>query len=196
MSNKTLKPCPCGTEAVIRKLSTGDWSVSCVDPCCDWSVTEYTTRDAAIASWNRRASPAPVASVPVERPCGWQWTHERDTELLARDGLMCEAHPGTVWPHGACAGPAMPWKIEGREKIIRLLHRRPAPSTPAMTVEQIRAEVTRTRKALAELIEAMAKAHEDLDDVCNYDAIRDITPIQNAMNAAIAAARREIETCG
>ncbi len=54
------------------------------------------------------------------RPKGWQWTHERQAELLARDGAMCEKHPGLDWPHGDCAGPGMPWMVEGRESIRSL----------------------------------------------------------------------------
>lgn len=52
-----------------------------------------------------------------DRPNGWEWTHERQAALIKADGLMCESHPGVEWPHGDCAGPGMPWMIEGREAI-------------------------------------------------------------------------------
>lgn len=58
----------------------------------------------------------------------WQWTHERQAELVARDGWMCEQHPGIEFEHQLssgewCAGPGMPWMIEGRENIRTALAR-------------------------------------------------------------------------
>ncbi len=54
-----------------------------------------------------------------ERPDGWIWHHEHEADLVRRDGWMCEQHPGTEWPHGDCAGPGMPWIVEGRADIER-----------------------------------------------------------------------------
>jgi len=56
----------------------------------------------------------------AERPPGWKWYHEHEAELLERDGLMCEQHPGLEFPHGDCAGPGMTWKVEGRTAVERL----------------------------------------------------------------------------
>jgi hypothetical protein len=56
----------------------------------------------------------------MERVAGWVWQHEHQAALVARDGWMCEAHPGTAWPHDDCAGPGMPWVVEGRESIQAL----------------------------------------------------------------------------
>lgn len=53
----------------------------------------------------------------VSRPKGWEFYHEHDAELIRRDGLMCEKHPGIEWPHADCAGPGQAWVIEGRVAI-------------------------------------------------------------------------------
>lgn len=55
-----------------------------------------------------------------ERPANWEWTHERDAKLIARDGWMCEQHPGMEWPHDGCAGPGQAWIVEGKEAICTL----------------------------------------------------------------------------
>lgn len=52
---------------------------------------------------------------------GWEWSHEHDAKLLARDGWMCERHPGVEWPHDDCAGPGQSWAIEGKEQILSLI---------------------------------------------------------------------------
>lgn len=54
-------------------------------------------------------------------PDEWLWQHEHQGMLIERDGWMCEAHPGQSWPHDDCAGPGMPWSIEGRASIERAL---------------------------------------------------------------------------
>lgn len=46
--------------------------------------------------------------------CPWEHVHERDAKSVATDGWMCEAHPGTTWPHGDCPGPGQPWVLHGR----------------------------------------------------------------------------------
>lgn len=61
-----------------------------------------------------------------ERPEGWEWFHEHDAKLIARDGLMCEAHPGLPFEHPPdrgwpqCPGPGMAWRVEGREAVEAL----------------------------------------------------------------------------
>ena len=51
-------------------------------------------------------------------PPDWEWTHERQARLIAQDGMMCEAHPGLPFMHDdECAGPGMPWMIEGKSAI-------------------------------------------------------------------------------
>jgi hypothetical protein len=58
----------------------------------------------------------------------WQYTHERDAELIRKDGMMCEAHPGLEFGHDPnCGGPGTPWVIEGRSAIESLA----APASPA-----------------------------------------------------------------
>lgn len=48
----------------------------------------------------------------------WQYTHEHDAELIRKDGMMCEAHPGLEFGHDPdCGGPGMAWVIEGRGAI-------------------------------------------------------------------------------
>jgi hypothetical protein len=56
-----------------------------------------------------------------ERPKGWIWNHEHQNHLIAQHGWMCEAHPGTPFPHDDCPGPGEPWAIEGKEDIRELL---------------------------------------------------------------------------
>lgn len=57
----------------------------------------------------------------------WQYTHERDAELINSDLFMCEAHPGLDFGHDPdCAGPGMAWIIEGRAAIEALLSSRDA----------------------------------------------------------------------
>ena len=54
------------------------------------------------------------------QPCnevGWVWRHEHEGALIARDGWMCEQHPGREWPHDDCAGPGMPWCVEGKAAV-------------------------------------------------------------------------------
>lgn len=45
---------------------------------------------------------------------------ERGARLVARDGWMCEAHPGLEFPHDDCAGPGMPWEVSGKATILAL----------------------------------------------------------------------------
>ena len=52
---------------------------------------------------------------------GWVYRHEHDAQLIARDGLMCEAHIGCPWPHDDCPGPGMAWAIEGKDAIREAL---------------------------------------------------------------------------
>lgn len=52
---------------------------------------------------------------------GWVYKHEHEGELIRRDGWMCEQHPGVEWPHGDCAGPGVPWIVEGKEQIRALI---------------------------------------------------------------------------
>lgn len=68
------------------------------------------------------AFPEPLSERQQERdrPPGWVWQHEHQSALVARDGWMCEAHPGRAWPHDDCAGPGMPWMIEGRAAVTAL----------------------------------------------------------------------------
>jgi hypothetical protein len=61
-----------------------------------------------------------IASVLRESP-DWEHTHEHDRKLIARDGWMCEQHPGREWPHDDCASPGQSWRIEGRERIESVL---------------------------------------------------------------------------
>lgn len=56
---------------------------------------------------------------------GWQYVHERDAELIRKDGVMCEAHPGLEFGHDPqCSGPGMAWTIEGRSAIAAALSSR------------------------------------------------------------------------
>lgn len=51
----------------------------------------------------------------------WQYTHERDADLIRKDGLMCEAHPGLEFGHDPdCDGPGMAWIVEGKEAVESL----------------------------------------------------------------------------
>lgn len=56
-------------------------------------------------------------------------TADLNTVFLAADGsMMCESHPGHEWPHDDCAGPGMPWIIQGRtliESVIRKVRHEP-----------------------------------------------------------------------
>lgn len=58
-----------------------------------------------------------AAAAPVLHS-NWQYTHERDADLIRRDGMMCEAHPGLEFEHDPdCAGPGMAWVVEGKEAV-------------------------------------------------------------------------------
>lgn len=65
-----------------------------------------------------------IVSAEISRRVSWKLTHERDAELLKRDGWMCEQHPGKEFPHDDCAGPGMPWIVEGKEAISGLIFSR------------------------------------------------------------------------
>lgn len=57
-----------------------------------------------------------------QRSTDWEYTHERDAELIRRDGLMCEVHPGLEFGHDPeCAGPGMAWIVEGKSRIQSLV---------------------------------------------------------------------------
>lgn len=49
-----------------------------------------------------------------------QQTAQRGADLIRRDGWTCEKHPGLEWPHDDCAGPGMPWVVEGKAEILAL----------------------------------------------------------------------------
>lgn len=49
---------------------------------------------------------------------------DQDTMFMAADGsMMCERHPGQEWPHNDCAGPGMPWVLEGKSLIQRVINK-------------------------------------------------------------------------
>jgi hypothetical protein len=67
------------------------------------------------------------------RKAGWQYVHEHDADLIRSDGLMCEQHPGLEFDHDGCAGPGMPWILEGKDAISA--HCTPQPNADAMRTE-------------------------------------------------------------
>ncbi len=88
---------------LYRQLGQADKVKSCLD-----SMIEYATRTPA-------ATPERINEA------------EYQAALIRRDGFMCEQHPGLEFEHDPdCAGPGMPWVVEGREAITALL----APATP------------------------------------------------------------------
>ena len=47
------------------------------------------------------------------------------TDDFAVPEMTCEAHPGTPWPHGDCAGPGMPWSaLAGQVDYIDRMQQR------------------------------------------------------------------------
>lgn len=104
-------------------------------------VNKYPTDDAfvnqivtVVEAWNARA-----ISTPREVPAH-ETSAERQAKLLKADGLMCEAHPGLEFEHDAdCAGPGMPWMLEGRDAILRLAERIASEliATPSLSVSQV-----------------------------------------------------------
>lgn len=75
----------------------------------------------------------------------WQYTHERDAELINSDLFMCEAHPGLDFGHDPdCAGPGMAWIIEGRAAIEALLSSRDAEIREVL--EGLSAQTTETTR--------------------------------------------------
>lgn len=80
----------------------------------DYPMASVQSAWTELAALRQRASES--------KPDGWEWTHEHQAKLIERDGWMCEAHPGREWPHEDCAGPGMPWMIEGRGRILAALH--------------------------------------------------------------------------
>jgi len=59
-----LLPCPfCGWRAIVADHSTIAWYAECVECACDGPVEE--SREAAIASWNRRSPPPQEVPAPV-----------------------------------------------------------------------------------------------------------------------------------
>ena len=52
------------------------------------------------------------------------WARPENVVWYSVDGsMMCEAHPGKEWPHDDCAGPGMPWIVQGRTEIENMLSR-------------------------------------------------------------------------
>lgn len=50
---------------------------------------------------------------------------QHQAELIRRDGFMCETHLGLEFGHDPdCAGPGMPWIIEGREAVTAYANQR------------------------------------------------------------------------
>lgn len=64
------------------------------------------------------AAVAALIRPALERPEGWEWTHEHDAALIRRDGMMCEQHPGKDFPHDNCAGPGQSWSVEGKDAVV------------------------------------------------------------------------------
>jgi hypothetical protein len=64
---------------------------------------------------------AALTTVRQETPtCDFEHSHERQAMLVRQDGMMCEAHPGQEFGHDSnCAGPGMPWLLEGKNTIER-----------------------------------------------------------------------------
>lgn len=89
-------------------------------------------------------------STDRDKPAGWQWTHERDAELIMRDGLMCEQHPGLEFDHDGCAGPGMAWLLEGRDAV-------------ATALADARAEVWKEAIGLAKSVRADVPDHVDIE---------------------------------
>lgn len=89
----------------------------------------------------------------TNRPQGWQWTHERDAELIRRDGMMCEQHPGKEFPHDDCAGPGQAWAVEGKDAIRSILsevahdQKRSGCETRAIRVRPALGETRRLRQS-------------------------------------------------
>lgn len=80
-----------------------------------------------------------------------QYVHERDAELIRKDGLMCEAHPGLEFEHDPdCAGPGMAWAIEGKAAI-----------TSALTTAVLRQDELAPHKAINLLTALEHQAHRN-----------------------------------
>ena len=63
-----------------------------------------------------------ISLPPGETPQADLYAADCAEMFLAADGsMMCEKHPGWEWPHDACAGPGMPWSIQGRTLIEETL---------------------------------------------------------------------------
>lgn len=75
----------------------------------------YIIRDEALAAIHQERTRDDIL-----KHRGWEYTHDHQSKLIARDGWMCEKHPGTEWPHGDCAGPGQAWAVEGKEAICAL----------------------------------------------------------------------------
>lgn len=81
-------------------------------------------------------------------PTRHETSAERQAKLLKADGFMCEAHPGLEFEHDPdCAGPGMPWMVEGKEAVEQLLGGRPQP--------QIVGASSLAEKAAREILEAL-----------------------------------------
>lgn len=92
-------------------------------------------------------SPDPDFSSRIRRDASWQFTHERDAELIRRDGLMCEQHLGLEFEHDPdCAGPGHAWVIEGKETIQGLLV-----SAPIRNEQELRKVLVRELESKANL---------------------------------------------
>jgi hypothetical protein len=92
---------------------------------------------------------------------------EHQAVLIRRDGFMCEAHPGLEFEHDTgCAGPGMPWVIEGKDAITDALRQRE---------QEVRAEernvLACTVKAMRDEWETKRNGSEPLSKLRNrYDA--------------------------
>lgn len=84
--DETLKPCPfCGQSPAVDDAETFDrYMIECVADRCVNPMTSYTTRAAAIAAWNRRASSEPT----TEPQTFEEWHRQRQRET----GDTCTGH--------------------------------------------------------------------------------------------------------
>jgi hypothetical protein len=84
---------------------------------------------------------------------------QHEADLIRRDGFMCEAHPGLEFEHDPeCAGPGMPWVIEGKEAITAMV-------TKAIADERERAALIAETKAGARCL----KHQKSGKGVCGYE---------------------------
>jgi len=114
-----LLPCPfCGSEAVLRGQDAPEYWVACPGIGCEANTESFSSKNAAIAVWNARTTPAGWVLVPVE-PTEAMLTAAYDA--AAEWGVHLHDSGLSVYRSMLAATPTPP--IEGRDADVERVAR-------------------------------------------------------------------------